>query len=288
MGKEQLQVADFRATLDQTFDLQAHQAEFVDGLVRLYVERDLINSSGNALPLHLSCPRCGVCWKGDTALTSANPEDQRVPVPWVGPKYRKGGVLLVGINLHDYGGLASNWWFCSAYARDQRDGKRGGGNHTFAYGAALYANAILACLDGHPLTTTELPEPEALAYIWDRCALTEAIKCAPATPRSEPLDPMFQECPDLLLLEEFALLEPRVVVLLGRSRLRDTVRPLLRERSKLAWGGSPGCLEWDGFDINGLPAALFSLNHPSGRNPAHWQRGSYPKLLDALPTALAN
>jgi len=89
---------------------------------------------------------------------------------------------------------------------------------------------------------------------------------------------MWANCPSTLLLDELAILTPSVVLLLGRSKLRDPIRGLLLARADLEYGESPGNLERDHFAIAGRRIELLTLNHPSFPS---WIR-SYGPLVDSL------
>ena len=122
-------------------------------------------------------------------------------------------------------------------------------------------------------------DPRVVADTWDDVAFLEAVKCTPNRPRATPYAEMWPHCIDLLLIDELRLLEPAVVLLLGRSELRDSVRPVLRVRLGLTWGEHPGALERDTFVLYGRHVILFSVNH-SGRRPS-WHR-SYRQLVTSL------
>jgi hypothetical protein len=100
---------------------------------------------------------------------------------------------------------------------------------------------------------------------------------------------MYDECPPLTLMPELTALEPRVMLLLGRTRVRNPVRELLRREANLEWGASPGSLERDGFTLGNTPCTLFCLNHPSTRDARRWQ-DSLDQLVEQLiaqPVTLA-
>ena len=125
------------------------------------------------------------------------------------------------------------------------------------------------------------PPPEELADDWQSVAYVQAVKCAPERARGEPFQEMYDECPPLTLMPELTALVPRVMLLLGRGRVRDPVRELLRREANLEWGASPGSLERDVFAIEGTTCTLFCLNHPSTRDARRWQQ-SLDQLVEQL------
>ncbi|HEV3323778.1 MAG TPA: uracil-DNA glycosylase family protein [Solirubrobacteraceae bacterium] len=120
--------------------------------------------------------------------------------------------------------------------------------------------------------------PADLARSWERCAYLQSVKCSPHGNRSNPTGAMCRACPPFLLKEELEILAPRAVILLGRTSVRDIIRPMLTVR----WGESPGHFERDEFALSdGGPVHLFSCNHPSTPNRAMW-RASLDELIASL------
>lgn len=150
-----------------------------------------------------------------------------------------------------------------------RAGDRGKAGRDFAVNAMRYVQAVLQ--PGASADDLLARPPQALAPRWDDIAFVQAIKCAPCRARSEPYSEMFTLCPPTYLADEVEILRPRAILLLGRSRVRDVVRPLFRDRFDLAWGRHPPGLEVDSLTIGGTPATLLCVNHPSAR-PADVRR----------------
>ncbi len=170
------------------------------------------------------------------------------------------------MNLDRWGGWGAHWVICEDHQHSMRMGGRGKGGHAFATNAMRYVEAITHS-DPHAEALANM-QPQQLADGWDRIAFLEAIKCAPQRPRSEPYPEMFEVCPPTYLADELEILRPKTVLVLGRSRLRDAVRPLLRNRFNLEWGTHPPGLEADQAMIAGESVTILCVNHPSARPAA--------------------
>lgn len=283
-GRSQDSPPALEATTAQRSFLAARAQEFGEGsdiveLLRrccaLYGARGLL-PEGEDRPLFAVCPHSPACWEGQTQpMYPAG-----VSAPWVGVRYCERRIAIIGTNFDRWGGLGAHWDICRSHISAQLAGKPGKDGRFFATGAMAYAAAVDACLDGDGDRVECGPEldPKVLARTWNSCAFLEAVKCSPPVARGRPTAPMMERCPPFLLREELEILEPRVVILLGRGPdPRDIVRPLLN----VTWGTHPGAIERDTFVLGGKLVTLFSCNHPSVANRDLWRR-SYDQLRASL------
>jgi hypothetical protein len=199
-----------------------HQLDHVRDAIGLYSELGVL-SDGRALPLHRACRCAEQCWAQFGPGDRPDAQDAGVSVPFVGWDYEEFRICVVGINLHDYGGLGANWWVCRGHIFDRLGaGKR---SH-FAYGTGSYLAALRASL-GTEEPIPRAPTTEAAADGWRAASFVEAVKCAPRRDTSKPSQEMWSNCPPLFLVRELALLAPRVVLVLGRTDVRNRVTGLL-------------------------------------------------------------
>ncbi len=232
--------------------------------LKIYCDNGLL-PGGEDKPLQCICRNADECWKGMRGPED-HPEQAGISAPWIGCGYAESRVLIVATNFNDFGGLDANWTACRSHMNSLSAGKRGAGGRAFAAGAMRYLNLALAshedCL---PKTGWEDPPHADLAELMNRCAMVQAVKCAPGSARSDPSGAMRRNCPPFLLKEEIAILAPRVVLVLGRTTVRDPIREMLL----IEWesGEHPGSMERDWFRMepDGERIQMFSLNHPSGR-----------------------
>lgn len=104
------------------------------------------------------------------------PDEATVSVPWIGPRYRRGGVAAVAINFHAYGGLGCPVVDPPGSERQAARGKP----QALRLPRRLILALAHASLDGEPLE--EAPDPRRVADAWDRSAFLEAVKCVPRHP----------------------------------------------------------------------------------------------------------
>lgn len=261
-------IEQFHAALgsEDTLNVQLY-GEFV----ALY-ERLGVLPYGEDVSLRCHCPNRRACWPAE--VDPKCPDRAGIAMPWLGDDYLENRIVVVGMNLHDWGGLDAHLRVCRDHIRQLRLGRTGKDSRAFATGAMTYVDAISRSMAGETLSADPRPGRSVLADHWHKVAFAEAIKCAPPTVASAPYPEMFKLCPPAFLLEELRILRPRVVLVLGRSKVRDPVRELLQ----VEWGVSPGSLERDAFKIDGVRSELISANHPS--RPG-WRK-SYDQLVESL------
>ena len=69
----------------------------------LYTKLGLINSNGVIITLHSDCPFSNKCWKDIQDRKPANDGFWTITRPWVGKNYNKLKLLVLGINMNEYG-----------------------------------------------------------------------------------------------------------------------------------------------------------------------------------------
>lgn len=241
----------------------------------LYEQSGLL-PDGRDAPLNVVCPNGRSCWGSESPRS---PDRAGVSAPWIGTRYPDRRICVIGMNFDDWGGLPAHWEVTSWHVEAMRRGLPGKDGRFFAAGAMSYVAAIEASRDGELDSAWEPPTYEELAAYWAACVFLQTVKCSPCGNRSQPFEPMYSNCPSLLLRDELEILDPEVVVLLGRgSGPRDAVRPLLN----VSWGTHPRHLERDTFKLSdGRERTLFSCNHPSGQDRNDW-RASLAQLIESL------
>ncbi len=252
-------------------DATEAQLEMVKRFCELYSRYGLIDELGDPLPLFRACRHCDSCWAPVPQSEVPRPENAEVSVPWIGSSYFIDRICALAINSNRYGALGGHWWITRGHIRDLRAGikPRGG----FAYGTGSILAAIEASLHGQPLPE-EPPNLDLIADAWHSTAFQESVKCAPEVGRGTPTGAMWQNCPSTYLLEELRLLQPRVLLLVGRTDVAPRVLDLI-DATEIDRGDH---FQRHGADLFGSPADVFSVNHPSW---GHWKQ-SYPELLASL------
>lgn len=173
-------------------------------------------------PLCSCCPHAKVCWASAAharrSPSRERPEDGGIILPWVGAGYRRGGVLVVGVNpniaAEDRTYLLSehelSW---DLYDRSLRRLQPTVGRSTFAYRMARSASLLLSRAEG-----ASIPDPgncDPLLRALHSTARLQAVKCIPKRARSRPTQTMTRRCPPFLLACELAILRPGLILTLG-------------------------------------------------------------------------
>lgn len=269
------------AELDEDSLPQGTQEDLCLKFATLYEDRGLITDTG-APPLWKCCPNAAGCWAGALdARPSATPEDGNISLPWVGPRYRAGGVLILGMNFNDASGLAAGFQLADGDLKALSEGDRrvsygieGYRGTMFPYRSTRSASLVMSHLRGeHPV---DRDAPEEVAEALNDVVRLQTIKCSPRNDeRSKPTDPMWFNCPPFLLGAEFDIAQPGAVVAFGYD-VHWAVRQLngykLREeREHLSIGEVP---------VQGDPIPVYMLNHPSA--PTNSWQPSQEALLAAL------
>lgn len=213
------------------FDDQIPRGRPAEMLLRfrtLYSSKGLLRN-GRPEPLCDVCPKSKACWPKHEAKTQRRPkpkpslednENGSVFLPWIGPKYEPGGVVVVAINPNvaaneDTDLLLEHAITWKWHVDGLREGKTSNGNSRFASGAMRSAAALLDAIDGQPVMDRR--QPEELIDAVFRTARLQAVKCIPKRENSKPYPAMWQHCPSLLLGDELDILRPRSILVLGEK-----------------------------------------------------------------------
>ncbi len=207
-----------------------HQGKMLLRLLDVYERLGLLRDERPA-PLCQICPNAKACWASAEAKVRREPpddcgednEDGSVCLPWVGPEYRAGGVVVLGINphiapgkrRHDYTDLLiehSITW--NHYVANFSRGIKAEGGSRFAFASMRSAAALLDVLDKKPVRARR---PKELLDPVMRVARLQAIKCVPRRESSKPFPEMWERCPPLVLGDELDVLRPGILLALGEK-----------------------------------------------------------------------
>ena len=254
-------VGDFLKRWGSRVGSPAGNAEVAAELLGLYREKGLLPGDTDAA-LFRCCEHRESCWHRAPAARA--PLDSGISFPWIGRSYTETRVVLLGMNFDNFGGLGGHYWICEDHIKQMKLGRRGKDGRAFSRNAMLYLRVVLDRLRGIERAEPAQATNEELAPLWDSCAYLQTVKCSPGTPRSNPTNGMRENCPEFLVCSELQILKPSVVLLFGRSDLRDVVRPWAVPESGYGFEEGPS-LERNHAQLEGHAFELFSLNHPSSR-----------------------
>ena len=228
---------------------RGQQARLLIRIARIYSERGLWGD-GEDIALCDVCPNAASCWGGLPRSARRRPSPKRkiengaIVLPWVGPNYKPGGVVAVGINPNISGndpttvdiehGITWDHYIEATMKRGRltEGGSRFGGHSTRAI--ALLQDS----LDGvspRPRAPRDLIEP------LKRSPRLQTVKCVPRTEVSAPTRQMTKRCPEFLLEAELRVLSPRVVITFGAVPrdgvvTLDAYEPMATRYERLAVG----------------------------------------------------
>lgn len=253
------------------------QLALLSELVAVYAESGVLR--GTALdPLHSLCPSAEDCWaripkaERPCGVGRFDAESKKgcMILPWVGPRYRRGGVAVLGMNLR-YAG--ADWEFAMEYRIvgdpkfgqevSLRAGKRAHGSY-WATGTMRDVAAVLRSRRRESKVETRAPGELANALL--ESARVQAVKCSPIGGRSTPEPAMSTNCPQLFLRKELAMLCPSVLLAYGRS-----VHGALSHLGELRITERAGSFQRGTLDVEGGRVEVFLLTHPAhgGWHAAH-------------------
>jgi len=174
------------------------------------------------VPLHLSCHHRKTCWSG---LDEEKPKENNASIylPYIGERYSEAKILVIGINMNNYGGTNAAKYLISRVKEELPTGKKklfGNKNYKgtmFFYQFAKYVNIL--CHSKFKDTQENLGETlEFIAY-------TNHIKCSPDDRKKEktkgvskPSQEMWNNCGEHILKREIEILKPDYILVLGKSK----------------------------------------------------------------------
>jgi hypothetical protein len=250
------------------------QADLLLRLLRLYARRGLSSAGVKPVALCDICPHARSCWAGLPRRafrrpTRGGPQDGGIVLPWVGPEYRPGGVVVVGINpnvaqrdptsLDLEHGISWEHYVNRTFAQGRltEDGSRFGGDSTRT------AGLVLDSLERRPIRDRS---PCELTDVLKQTARLQTVKCVPKTEVSTPTGEMTIRCPSFLLRDELKILRPARIVTFGAVARAGTKRlngyaPVPTRASRLVRGT---------LTIDRLAISVYHLDHP------RYQKGFSP------------
>lgn len=253
------------------YALSDEQAELAERLYSYYRGRGLTEAD-EALPLCQACSSSTDCW----SVRDRDPLDSAgIAIPWIGERYADRRILVVGINFTwGAGGLPIHWKVRTSAANQLRAGTKRPDGSPFAYAVGTYINAAERYLAGQPLrSATTLPSTTAAADAWASCAFTQLVKCSPNRKRNEPYRPMLRNCPGNYLADEFSILRPSTLLLVGKPPQSEVPRLGEVVEWSTVWHFERGHLRVRDLDLEALGVL----------HPAHWAwKRSYAAMVRSL------
>lgn len=277
------------ATLQAAFDAKGYRGEWAPSGLQLelalafadlYESHGLITDGSITPPLWACCPNARECWRpAMDERPRDHPEDGGISLPWIGPDYRPGGVVVLAINFNDASGLITAFDIADSDKTELSQGSfkvyyddpsyRGS---DFPYCSTRSAAMLVDVLDGQPPCDRE--QPSDVAPFVDRLVRLQAIKCSPRNSKySEPTPDMWLHCPPMLLADELAIARPGAIVTFGAD-----VRWVLAQVTDFETREESRGLVRGAVTVAGRETPVYCLYHPG--------RGAWRKSQPLLKAAL--
>jgi len=243
--------------------------------LKLYTDLGFISGDRQCRLLYKSCKFGDKCW---AEAINRKPEDSieqgRIYRPWVGSEYDNLKLLVIGINMNEYGEYDAMYKLAETAADQIRRGYRRLFRNKNYKGSTLwhrmgcYAAAIaneyrlfqFECMpDGYPA-------PDAIIASYKYIAFTNHIKCSPRDERSKPTDGMWQYCGGHVLLRELNILRPSIILILGISKNQWSSGIMLGQSQNIAWqivGAGRSRISASNLLNDGIRIKILAVPHPS-------------------------
>jgi hypothetical protein len=235
---------------------------------KIYAELNLSDKNGTMLPLHNSCPNCNICWQNIQDRKPANDAFWTITRPWVGKKYDELKIMVIAINMNEYGSYdgAINLinWTKEEIGRGKIKmfvSETYPGTFLFhrmgSYITAFVENANLI----NPTWQGDYPSSNDIVSSLDYISYTNHIKCSPVGEKSKPSFQMWDNCGNYILKKEIEILEPHKILVLGNSDNFNYFNAnVLDNKISLEWQGKVGT--GNGF-VNNKEVEITVVPHPA-------------------------
>lgn len=235
---------------------------------KLYSELGLIDNNGKMLTLHSDCPNCNNCWQNIQDRKPGNDGFWTITRPWIGEKYSDLKLLVIGVNMNEYGSYDGAINLLNQTKIEIGQGKRKmfisdtyPGTFLFhrmgSYVTAFAEKAKLL----KPIWIKNYPLPTDIVSALEYISYTNQIKCSPIGEKSKPTYQMWEHCGNYILKKEIELLQPNKILVLGNSdNLNSLNQKVLDKVISLKWKGKIGV--GNGF-VNEKLIEIIVVPHPA-------------------------
>ncbi len=263
----------------------AHDSDFRS----LYERLGFLDRTGLPFPLHVACSMRVHCWRGaegrypDPASTTSH-----IARPWVGALYSRLRLLVLGINLYEYGGYTALSDLVTGARKQLVTGRRRVNFDDPNYIGSLVWHRVaayaLVLAERHGVAapkwaTNGWPPPADICAAFDLLAFANQIKCSPMRSVSAPTQGMWSNCADHVLTKELSILRPSKVLLLGVGENLRHFASTFGPAGGLAWKSIGRVQRSSYLDQHGQSVELFGVPHPS-------RGGASRTIVDELRAAL--
>lgn len=257
---------------------------------KVYSELNLADENGEWLNLPTRCPFAESCWEKIPHRKSASDSFWTITRPWVGKNYNKLRLLVIAINMNEYGGYDGAIKLINK-AKAEIDGEKRKRIKVFI--SKTYSGTFLFHRMGcyatafaeteklmEPKWKGQCPLPKDVVDSFDYISYTNHIKCSPLGDKSKPSHQMWNNCGKFILIKEIEILQPNKILIIGNSTNYDYLKKnVFSEMTSLTLKGRvsicKGLFRNREIEITIVP-------HTASRG------GSAKKIIDDLRSVLNN
>ncbi len=240
-----------------------------DELTNFYKENKLLGVN-----LRENCKLKKGCWK---RLKEKRNSNYHLYPPYIGKKYDQEKIMVVGINMNDFGNTQNRndavGYLAEKALEEIRNGKKKtfintekGYRGSLLWHRLLSFSAILLQTKGvlSSNQNAKYPTKENLSEAYDYISVTNSIKCSPNKQNSEPSKGMWRNCPDFILKKEISILKPKFLLVLG-----DENYSFVKKVFSLNNISREGEVRLSKFNNDGETVIVIAIAHPaSGKGSA--------------------
>lgn len=266
------------------------QRELLEQVAEIHRRLEVLD--GDFAPsLIRACSYASACWK-EVAVAKRprqipssfdiHSENGCIFLPWVGPSYARGGICVVGTNLHRH--TDEPQW---EYALEQRialdpkwgqvpelrRGKKRIHKSLWAYRTMRDVVAVQRSMAGE--VELDASSGNELAEAMLSSARIQAVKCSPVGHLSTPTSAMSEQCPRRFLSGEISVLRPSVLLVYG-NRAREGVARI----GNVEWAESKRRFRRGSLQRSDFVCDVFFLAHPAALH------GAWSAAHEALKASL--
>jgi hypothetical protein len=239
-----------------------------ENLKTIYSGLGLLDCNGKGLTLHSDCPNCAYCWKDIADRKPENDGFWTVTQPWIGERFSELGLLVIGVNMNEFGGYDGATELIKKAKDEIAKGKKKmfvsdtySGTFLFhrmgSYATALAERENIFT----PTWIDDFPAASNIASAFDYLSYTNQIKCSPRMKKSKPTYQIWERCGNFILKLEIELLKPKRLLVLGVSdNFLYLNRKVLDTEITLNWKGEIG---FGSGCVNNKAIEIFVVPHPA-------------------------
>jgi len=236
--------------------------ELKNELTHFYGSQNLLEVN-----LRTNCHRKEKCW----TLSSQRHSNYHIYHPYIGSKYHQERIMVIGINMNDYGGSDAATYLANKAQKEIQAGKIMTFANKSGYRGSLlwhrllsYAAILLQTKGAIPINSDKKhPTKEDLSNAFPYIAFTNSIKCSPKKNNSTPSKGMRENCPDYILKKEIGILRPKTIIILGVQN-KNNLKSLLS--FKKINHNVKSIISLFDFQNNGEVVKAICIPHPASSN----------------------